>query len=69
MAWLSDQVPEKFQGLVHIVRAGEEAAIQNPPDIDTIAGSVAVLATQAEKNEAVRIVLRNLAAAFSGEAG
>lgn len=66
MAWLVDQVPAEYQHLVHIVRSGAVEQRPEPPDIDTVAGSLEVLGVQAEKNEAVRVVLKNLAAAFSG---
>ena len=65
ISWLSDQVPADYTHLVHIVRAGQQEHPAETPDINTIEGSLAVLETQAESNEAVRTVLMNLAAAFA----
>ncbi|MES2923131.1 MAG: hypothetical protein V4819_16360 [Verrucomicrobiota bacterium] len=66
MAWLDDQLPQEYKSLVHIMRADGDAKQNEPPDIGTIEGSIEVLAAQAEANDAVRVVLRNLAAAFTG---
>lgn len=64
--WLSDQVPASFAHLVHIVRNESDGSdAKDAPGIETIEGSLAVLAKQAEKNEALRAVLMNMAVAFT----
>lgn len=63
--WLQDQIPAQYQDLVHVVRAnGSPAVREEAPDIRTIEGSLSVLGGQAEKNEAVRRVLMDMALAF-----
>lgn len=65
--WLQDQIPAQFQSLVHIVRSETSCVLRKElPDIKTIEGSLAILASQAETNEAVRLVLRNMASMFKG---
>lgn len=66
VCWLMDQVPSQFSDLVHIVRSESDSFVVNDaPDIQTIEGSLAVLVAEAEKNDALRSVLMNMALAFS----
>lgn len=64
IAWVSDQLAPEHQSLVHIVPAIEMVK-QEVPDVRTIEGALTVLGEQAAINPAVRVVLTNMAVAFT----
>lgn len=64
IAWLTDQIPPELHSLVLIVRAGSSVVREEPADASTLEGALKVLGQQAETNDAVQVVLLNMAKAF-----
>lgn len=64
IAWLTDQIPPELQSLVLIVRAGSSVVREEPADASTLEGALKLLGQHAETNEAVQVVLLNMAKAF-----
>jgi len=67
VAWLVDQIPPNFQHLVNVVKTDSSAKAGEPPDVNTLEGALALLATQAEANTAVRKLVLTMAQAFNGK--
>ena len=65
VAWLLDQIPAGFEGLVHIVKDSSSFVREEIPDVRTMEGSLKVLAAQADANPAVRKLVMTMAAAFN----
>jgi hypothetical protein len=66
VAWLHDQIPAPHQDLVHIVRSSPPVASE-PLDIRSLEGALKALGEQAEANDALRVVITNMAIAFCGD--
>jgi hypothetical protein len=65
VAWLHDQIPATHHELVHIVRSSPPVTSE-PLDIRSLEGALRALGEQAESNDALRVVLTNMAIAFCG---
>jgi hypothetical protein len=63
-AWISDQLAPEHLALIHIVPAVEQVK-EDVPDVRTLEGALSVLGEQAAGNPALRMVLTNMAVAFT----
>ena len=68
VAWLVDQIPDNFRHMVHVVKAAS-AKSNEPVDVNTLEGALAVLATHAEANPAVRKLVLTMAGVMAGGDG
>ena len=67
VAWLVDQIPLNLQHLVYVVKADSSGKAEEPPDVNTLEGALALLATQAEANSSLRKLVLTMAEAFNLE--